>query len=316
MAAYPATTLTFELNRLSASAAPTGFQSYLDDVGAANKWAGTSGLGLLGALNVKAGTVGLGLDLVLNRIVGTSGLSGRDALASFGTVFVPTQLAGLALWLDAGQITGATDNTAVATWQDKSSNAFNVVQATGAKQPIYHSTGALLTPSGKPVVQFDGVSASIENVTANVGTTDFTVFMVAAKTVASNTGWWWHAGSSGAAGLGFVTDASNIRTPVYRSVVVFTDGAATTSVHEVQSVTGSTASSAGLWVNGVSQTLTGSGAMTSSGLGITVGYVGATGLAADFAAVAVADFIIYNRVLSTVERQQVEAYLKAKHGTP
>lgn len=49
-----------ELQRLSGST--------LDAAGAANRWAGTSGLELVGALNVKAGTGGLGLAGVLRRL--------------------------------------------------------------------------------------------------------------------------------------------------------------------------------------------------------------------------------------------------------
>jgi hypothetical protein len=43
----------------------------LDSQGAANVWAGTSGLALVGALNVKAGTSGLDLLGVCNALAGT-----------------------------------------------------------------------------------------------------------------------------------------------------------------------------------------------------------------------------------------------------
>ena len=43
----------------------------LDSAGAANVWAGTTGLELVGALNVKAGTVGLDIDGVCNALAGT-----------------------------------------------------------------------------------------------------------------------------------------------------------------------------------------------------------------------------------------------------
>jgi hypothetical protein len=56
-------------------------------VGAANAWAGTSGLGLIGALNIKADSARQpnnykGLNAVCNEIAGTSGLSAVDALRS------------------------------------------------------------------------------------------------------------------------------------------------------------------------------------------------------------------------------------------
>lgn len=61
-----------ELQRLSGTT--------LDAQGAANAWAGTSGLAMLQALNVKAGTSGLGLAAVCNLLAGTTGLAAQGAL--------------------------------------------------------------------------------------------------------------------------------------------------------------------------------------------------------------------------------------------
>lgn len=75
-------TLVHEMNRLAGTlenGVPT-----LEAQGAANVWAGTSGLSLVGALNAKAGNVLPNyreLQGVLNQLAGTSGL-GVDAAAS------------------------------------------------------------------------------------------------------------------------------------------------------------------------------------------------------------------------------------------
>lgn len=54
----------------------------LDSQGAANVWAGTTGLDLLGALNAKAGnTTNRGLLGVLNQLAGTTG-AGVNACAA------------------------------------------------------------------------------------------------------------------------------------------------------------------------------------------------------------------------------------------
>lgn len=56
----------------------------LDAQGAANAWAGTTGLDLLGALNAKAGNAtgaSKGLLGVLNQLAGTSGLDVNAAAA-------------------------------------------------------------------------------------------------------------------------------------------------------------------------------------------------------------------------------------------
>jgi hypothetical protein len=56
--------------------------STLDAQGAANVWAGTTGLDLLGALNTKAGNARgswVGLNAVLNQLAGTTGLDAVGA---------------------------------------------------------------------------------------------------------------------------------------------------------------------------------------------------------------------------------------------
>lgn len=54
----------------------------LDAQGAANAWAGTTGLSLLGALNAKAGTTGLGMAAVLNALASTTALEVDGAAAA------------------------------------------------------------------------------------------------------------------------------------------------------------------------------------------------------------------------------------------
>lgn len=74
--------LTYSMNRLAGTlhlGVPT-----LAAQGAANKWAGTTGLALVGALNTEAGnprTAWRDLQGVLNQLAGTTGL-GIDAAAS------------------------------------------------------------------------------------------------------------------------------------------------------------------------------------------------------------------------------------------
>jgi hypothetical protein len=75
-------TLTGELNRL---AGITNVVSYKDTQGAANAYAGTSGLGLIAALNYKASTSRQpnnykGLNAVCNELASTTGKSAVDAL--------------------------------------------------------------------------------------------------------------------------------------------------------------------------------------------------------------------------------------------
>ena len=78
MAGTAGSTLTAELNRL---ASPTGKAAQ----GAANVYAGTSGLGLIAALNIKASanrqpSAYKGLNAICNELAGTTGKSASDAL--------------------------------------------------------------------------------------------------------------------------------------------------------------------------------------------------------------------------------------------
>lgn len=73
-----------------------------------------------------------------------------DPLA-FQTGFMPTDIAGCKLWLDASLIAG-NDGDAIGTWTDYSGNGFNATQATAGSKPT------LKKPilSGKAIVRFDG----------------------------------------------------------------------------------------------------------------------------------------------------------------
>jgi hypothetical protein len=80
-------TLTSEMNRLANGGTYPAMTAYKALIGAANAWAGTSGLGLIGALNYKASSSRQpnnykGLNAVCNEIAGTDGLSAVDALRS------------------------------------------------------------------------------------------------------------------------------------------------------------------------------------------------------------------------------------------
>ena len=78
MAGTAGSSLTAELNRLNST---TGVAAQ----GAANTYAGTSGLGINAALNIKADanrqpSAYKGLDAICNELAGTTGKSASDAL--------------------------------------------------------------------------------------------------------------------------------------------------------------------------------------------------------------------------------------------
>jgi len=76
--------LTQELNRL---AGITNVAQYLDEQGAANAWAGTTGLATVGALNYKVSSSRTrdnfkDIDGICNELAGTTGLAAPAALRS------------------------------------------------------------------------------------------------------------------------------------------------------------------------------------------------------------------------------------------
>jgi hypothetical protein len=76
--------LTAELNRL---AGITDVAKYLDEQGAANRWASTTGLSTVGALNIKVSSSRTrdkfkDIDGVCNELAGTTGLAAPAALRS------------------------------------------------------------------------------------------------------------------------------------------------------------------------------------------------------------------------------------------
>ena len=82
---FAGSTLVDELNRLANGGTYPSRTAYLEDQGAANKWAGTTGLGLNGALNQKAQPGRSpkdykGLLAVCNELAGTTGLQAIPAL--------------------------------------------------------------------------------------------------------------------------------------------------------------------------------------------------------------------------------------------
>ena len=80
MAAGDGRTLQYHMNRLAGTLNSSNVPRY-DAQGAANLYAGTSGLDIKGALNIAAGTTGLEIQGALNKLAGTTGLGENEAAA-------------------------------------------------------------------------------------------------------------------------------------------------------------------------------------------------------------------------------------------
>jgi hypothetical protein len=84
---YEGSTLVAELNRLANSGTYPARTDFKEAQGAANKWAGTTGLGIIAALNYKADSTRTrdnfkDLNAVCNELASTTGKSAVSALRS------------------------------------------------------------------------------------------------------------------------------------------------------------------------------------------------------------------------------------------
>lgn len=230
--------------------------------------------------------------------------------------FVPTQISGCALWLDANQITGVADGGAVAAWNDTSGNARNVTQVTAAKQPLYRNSNTVVTlPNGKPVLQFDGVNSVMTG--SSVGTLgDFSAFVVASiATLPINNGTavhTWQNGSNTNVGLENFTNSGNFYSVLYGGVAHNSSGTQDVANTYFQQEAVRSSGTLTQYANGV--TLPSTYVNTpSAATGST--WIGANN-GAEFFVGQIAELVVYSRGLTATERQQVEGYLRLKYGTP
>jgi len=90
VAGIEGSTLCAELNRLANGGTYPDLTVFLDEQGAANAWAGTSGLGIIGALNIKAEAARQpddykDLNGICNELAGTTNKSAVDALRTLAS---------------------------------------------------------------------------------------------------------------------------------------------------------------------------------------------------------------------------------------
>lgn len=217
--------------------------------------------------------------------------------------FDPSTIAGLKLWVkaDAGTST-TTDGVAVSQWNDQSSSAWHLTQGTGANQPLYKTA----IQNSLPGILFDGSNDSMVNTSVSVAQPD-TIFIVCKNTESGGV-------------LRALFDGATTRQHIYRqtddamhvyasndNTTTFTFG--TTNAHQISLVLNG--ASSGLWVDAAAF------AVGNPGANSLVSFLlGTNSVASSWWKGYVFEFLIYNSSLSTTDRQNVEAYLKTRWGTP
>lgn len=217
--------------------------------------------------------------------------------------FVPTDIAGLTIWLKADAIAGLNDGDAVATWADSSGNGNNATQVVAGNRPIYERN----ILNRKPVVRFTAANAhTMAFAVGPANQANLTIFWVGKHT--SATAYSWVLGCSGGTGGLLLYRLTNAQT------VTMTGGisrrysnTSTTNHYETWRYTGG-APSVEAWDNGVSQTVTGAGVLPAK-IGATAGTWGLGGVLTAYFDGDLAELLIYYGALTDPERESVETYL-------
>ena len=247
-----------------------------------------------------------GADVLQNNAITASTASGSSNVSVNFTAYCGIQ-SGLAAWF-RGDLGVTTSSGSVTQWVDQSSNQYSVSQTAGSNAP---TVGADST-TGIPLLAFNGsqyLANSSDQASVTGDVTIITVSSTTTPTATANALLVGSAGSNQARGVG--TDSND---QGYYNGSDISDGGAlpTSSGLNISTVTYSqSASLASFYSQGVTNG-TASSTCATVAPGMTIGsllsyspYLGWNG--------NIAEIIVYNRVLTTSERQQIELYLANKY---
>lgn len=240
---------------------------------------------------------------ILSGDPNTTALTLKGNLYTPGVV-QPNTISGLALWLKADSITGKNDGDKISTWPDSSTNATDAAQATSANQPKY-KTNIL---NGKPAILFDGLQTFMAGTLTGV-TNAVSVFAVVKLTDTQNAGIWDCSDNSS-------TNRSFLFFRQSALMKLRADGAGEAQVDYASFATAyvwsgtSNASTRSVWQNGGSVNTANSAQTVQTPIAYQVGSLFGPTL---FTFGYIAEVLVYNVVLSTGDRQKVEAYLGSKY---
>jgi hypothetical protein len=224
-------------------------------------------------------------------------------------------IAGLTLWLLTG--TGVSiDAQGVTFWADQSGNGHNFT-------PISLSGKPALVPSalnGHPVVQFDGSDDRMDNVDGLISGNQFTLFTVM-SVVSGNYPWEIGSGSPGARVFyergphgGASPDALDIGHDYGTDVRAGYPGISAPGFRVLSIVGDQMLSGTRVYVDGAAATTTLAGSDQNWTIGAGGNRLGGgASFPNAFTAVDVAEVLVYDRVLSQQEREDVEQYLGHKY---
>ena len=218
-------------------------------------------------------------------------------------VFVPTQIEGCALWLDAADPATLTlSGSNVTAWADKSGNGNTATTATGT---LTHSSNSIV---------FTGSQAMTTSLSSVMPTQ--TIFAVASADTTSYMDLLSvNAGTTVDNGLQVIL-SNNYRQFVTRmgGTSIATGGTVTQSTRFLYGLTYISGGNSFIYLNG-SQTGSNTTSPAISGTGtVMVGAYRLNNITDEFYNGRINEVLIYNQVLSTSQRQRIEGYLAEKWG--
>jgi hypothetical protein len=227
--------------------------------------------------------------------------TGTVARTSTSPGFSPKSISNLGLWLDASAPTSITLGTSgVSQWNDLSGNGRNFTQSTASQQPSYTQNAV----NGKPAVTFTASASQTMTNSTNFGT-PVTVIYMSRQTGGTN-----GRVLSGLSNNWLLGYHLTRRQQAFFNGWIIGNGTGPASTTNWYIYTGHTdGSTSSVYENGTLLASNSGGVAGPNGLAL-IGHLGTS----EFSDAQIAEVIVYNKVLSTTERQRVEAYLAQKWG--
>jgi hypothetical protein len=236
-------------------------------------------------------------------------------------LFIPSVINGCRLWLDASDSSTITKDGSnkVSQWNDKSIYGNNITQSTSANQPVFLSN----TLNGLPVVSFGGSNVFMSSASgfgtnnSLSGPATMTVFYIYKKTISTNGGvFGWGLTANTLQAFGFYDDGSLSAYAYAGANNYYTSTPSTATWYlSLYKKAGAAVNTSSAFRNGVDVSTSGH-SVSNSNINGTASFN--LGRWSDYSSNTlngyIAEVIIYNRSLSTVETTQVESYLKSKWG--
>lgn len=221
-------------------------------------------------------------------------------------LFLPTQVSGCQLWLDAADpsANGTTpaNGTSVSTWSDKSGNGRNATQATSARQPTFSNNSINFVRANTNYLSLPDASIWSSNA-------PLSIFTVLTPTSAYSANVFLFQGNAGInSAIGLYTTGTTF-SDYWQGFAATAWGSMAVGTRTFISYIYTQSVNIFAYANGTGGLLRNQSAYTVNTTNATIGAEVARSLYSDS---SINEILIYNATLSTTQREQIEGYLAWK----